>query len=307
MAVGVGLGGRCRRWCAALRRGRRSHPTERARGVPQDLRQPAQHPTAGGPIRAGGSVQRALCTCNDAAGELAVHLRERSNRAPCEPDSTPGYDPKVNSPAAACNEGTSAGWRTNGGGLGRVAQERWDLTIPAASQSIAKGAPDRGAGRGASGTVGGVGVRGRGIAGGAAGERGHAQCSEGGGWVVCRAIYEAAAVVYSAVDGRRAGRAAIRAVAADREGAEGGAGWRERGTTRRGRRGAAGAGGADGAGRGAAGAHGGGAWGRARPDRGGGGGAVRGGGAGDAGRGGGHGKRGGVPATDAGARARQRA
>ena len=37
----------------------------------------------------------------DAAGELAAHLRERSARTPCEPDSTPGYDPKENSPAAS--------------------------------------------------------------------------------------------------------------------------------------------------------------------------------------------------------------
>jgi len=59
--------------CADLRRGRRSNPTDSAQVVPQYLRYPAQNPTEGAPIRASGSVQRALFT--RAGGAAAGWLR----------------------------------------------------------------------------------------------------------------------------------------------------------------------------------------------------------------------------------------
>jgi len=63
---------RSQSWCADLRRGRRSNPTDSERVVPEFLRHPAQNPRVPAPpcknprvpapIRARGSVQRALFT-----------------------------------------------------------------------------------------------------------------------------------------------------------------------------------------------------------------------------------------------------
>jgi len=69
----IGQGVRSQSWCADLRRGRWSNPTDSEQVVPQYLRYPAQNPTEGAPIRALGSVQRALVT--RAGGAAAGWLR----------------------------------------------------------------------------------------------------------------------------------------------------------------------------------------------------------------------------------------
>jgi len=53
--------------CADPRCGRRSHPTDSARVVPQFLRYPAKNPTAGAPIRALGRPHAALFTPHEGA------------------------------------------------------------------------------------------------------------------------------------------------------------------------------------------------------------------------------------------------